>query len=89
MRPRVRPDMIPAKRTRKQERPAYMNHHADPNAMPPTDSDSRFRVSIRVASKAFIRCIAALTTLYVELSLLLLRPSFFDSWEMNLLLVRE
>ncbi len=73
--------MIPAKRTRKQERPAYMNHHADPNAMPPKDSDSRFRVSIRVASKAFIRCITALTTLYVELSLLLLlRPSFFDSW---------
>lgn len=30
MRPRVRPDMIPAKRTRKQEIPAQTNHHGVP-----------------------------------------------------------
>jgi len=39
MRPKVRPDMIPAKITRKQEIPAYTNHETDPNGIPSSPFD--------------------------------------------------
>lgn len=64
MRPRVRPDMIPANRTRKHDNPAYTKNHTDPNAMlSPSESDSRFRASIRVAITAFNRFIALASSL--------------------------
>lgn len=45
-----------------------MNHHAVPNDMPPShaESDSMFRVSIRVAITALIICIAALCLCEVQ-----------------------
>lgn len=58
MRPRVRPDMIPAKMTRRQDIPAYTNHHTDPKGMPSgAPSWSRFIIN-------------ALTTFIVDPSLL-------------------
>jgi len=62
MRPRVRPDIMPAKRTSKHEIPAYMNHHTDPKGMPslPSTGTEWSRVNIRAT-------INALTTLIVSL----------------------
>lgn len=55
IRPRVRPDMIPAKRTRKQETPAYTNHDTDPNGISsPTLLDWPTIVNILAPITAFI-----------------------------------
>lgn len=60
MRPKVSPDMIPAKRTKTQEIPAYTNHQTEPNGMPSDEGPPPFiivDVSIRVATTAFSNCI--------------------------------
>lgn len=57
MRPRVKPDMIPANMTRKHEIPAYTNHHTDPNGIPSLPA-SWFRVSNRVTVNVLTTLIA-------------------------------
>jgi len=53
MRPRVRPDMIPAKHTRKQQMPAYAIHVTDPKGMLSLARDMWSRVNIRLTVNAF------------------------------------
>ncbi|KAG9151091.1 hypothetical protein Leryth_002672 [Lithospermum erythrorhizon] len=61
MRPKVRPDMIPANTTRKQEIPAYKYHITDPNAISVPrigDEEEASLVANLIISTAFTQCIS-------------------------------
>ncbi|KAG5560072.1 hypothetical protein RHGRI_003382 [Rhododendron griersonianum] len=61
MRPSVRPDIIPAKRTRKPESPAYTNHITDPNVIDSSPTAPIPLAAICATATQFNSCIAPLS----------------------------
>lgn len=72
MSPRVSPDMIPAKRTRMQETPAYMNHQKVPNSTFPSSANTSWdEYELRAIARALIAIIIFIV-IVIDLSFFLI-----------------